>query len=95
MKVALITGALGQEGVLLAELLKSRRYKAVGFIRRSPESYAMAGSRMESFSSFFEGDVLSYEDVEAALDEFRPDEIYHLAAQTHVLESFRNPAYRS
>ncbi|MGC8600461.1 MAG: GDP-mannose 4,6-dehydratase [Nitrososphaeria archaeon] len=93
MKVAFITGALGQDGVLISELLKNKGYRVVGFIREKPGRYSIANSYFENFSSFFEGDVLNYEDVEAALKSYEPDEIYHLAAQTHVLESFRNPAY--
>ncbi len=93
MKVAFITGALGQDGVLLAELLKDKGYNVVGFIRQKPERFNLTGSYFENFSSFFEGDILNYEDVESALKNYEPDEIYHLAAQSHVLESFRKPSY--
>ncbi len=93
MKVAFITGALGQDGILLAELLNSKGYKVVGFIRQKPDRFSLASSYFENFNSFFEGDVLNYEDVEAALKSYEPEEIYHLAAQSHVLESFRNPSY--
>lgn len=93
MKVAFITGALGQDGILLSELLNSKGYKVVGFVRRKPDRFSLANSYFENFSSFFEGDILNYEDVEAALKSYEPEEIYHLAAQSHVLDSFKNPGY--
>ncbi|NAY81949.1 MAG: hypothetical protein GU362_03560 [Thaumarchaeota archaeon] len=48
-KVAFITGALGQDGVLISELLKNKGYKVVGFIREKPRRHSIANSYFEKF----------------------------------------------
>jgi GDPmannose 4,6-dehydratase len=96
-KVALIIGANGQDASYLAELLIEKDYTVHGTIRRNsvPESQT---SRIEHLRS--EGLIeLHYMDltdsisVESVINEIKPDEIYHLAAQSHVQISFELPKY--
>lgn len=104
MKKALITGVTGQDGSYLAEFLLEKGYEVHGMIRRS-SSYNQ--ERLEDIMSAEEADALlnnqnfhlQYGDVTDALNvtrvigEIRPDEIYNLAAQSHVRVSFDMPGY--
>lgn len=104
MKTALITGVTGQDGSYLAEFLLEKGYEVHGIIRRS-SSYNQ--ERLEDIMSTEEADALKnnenfhlhYGDVTDALNvtrligEIRPDEIYNLAAQSHVRVSFDMPGY--
>lgn len=104
MKKALITGVTGQDGSFLAELLLEKGYEVHGIIRRS-SSYNQ--ERLEDLLSEQESKalytnknfMLHYGDVTDALNitrligEIQPDEIYNLAAQSHVRVSFDMPAY--
>ncbi len=96
-KIALIVGANGQDASYLAELLISKGYTVHGTVRRNsvPESQT---TRIESI--FNQGLIkLHYMDltdtlsVERIISEIQPDEIYHLAAQSHVQISFELPKY--
>ena len=96
-KTALIIGANGQDASYLAELLLSKDYIVHGTVRRNsvPESQT---TRIESI--FSEGLItLHYMDltdplsVERIINDIQPDEIYHLAAQSHVQISFELPKY--
>ena len=90
MKTALITGMTGQDGSYLAELLLERGYAVWGLARETP---AVLGSE-ERFSRI--AHILDrvkiartdYKDLRPVLEETKPDEIYHLAAQSRVDESF-------
>ena len=99
-KVALITGITGQDGSYLAELLLEKDYEVHGIIRRS--SSFNTGRIMHIFQDLHEEDVrliLHYGDitdgssVESIVKKVMPDEIYHLAAQSHVRVSFDIPLY--
>ncbi|WP_449537880.1 GDP-mannose 4,6-dehydratase [Ferdinandcohnia sp. Marseille-Q9671] len=104
MKKALITGVTGQDGSYLAEFLLDKGYEIHGVIRRS-SSYNQ--ERLEDLLSEEEADQLlnntnfhlHYGDVTDALNitrligEIQPDEIYNLAAQSHVRVSFDMPGY--
>ncbi|MGR3766039.1 GDP-mannose 4,6-dehydratase [Rossellomorea sp. NS-SX7] len=104
MKKALITGVTGQDGSYLAELLLEKGYEVHGIIRRS-SSYNQ--ERLEDIMSADEADELlnngnfhlHYGDITDALNvtriigEIQPDEIYNLAAQSHVRVSFDMPGY--
>ena len=96
-KIGLIIGANGQDASYLAELLISKGYTVHGTVRRNsvPESQT---TRIESI--FNQGLIkLHYMDltdtlsVERIISEIQPDEIYHLAAQSHVQISFELPKY--
>ena len=99
-KVALITGISGQDGSYLADLLLSKGYIVHGIIRRSS---SFNTSRLEHIiqnpevnnNTFFlhYGDMTDYTTIERLLYKFEPDEIYNLAAQSHVRVSFDVPVY--
>ncbi|WP_137843844.1 GDP-mannose 4,6-dehydratase [Microbacterium sp. 2FI] len=81
MTTALITGITGQDGSYLAELLEHRGYTVHGTVRRHQQ---VTPTRHLC-------DLTDTASVDKVVDEVRPDEIYHLGAQTHVGESFKSP----
>ena len=99
-KIALITGVTGQDGALLARLLLEKGYVVHGIKRRSS---SFNTSRIddiyvdphESETRFFlhYGDLTDATNLIRLLQETQPDEIYNLAAQSHVLVSFETPEY--
>jgi len=100
MKRALITGITGQDGSYLAELLLSKGYEVHGIVRRSS---SVTRTRIDHLRSYEQGDnqrlFLHYGDLTDAvalvklLYKIQPDEIYNLAAQSHVRVSFDIPTY--
>lgn len=97
MKTAVITGISGQDGSYLAELLLSKGYRVIGILRRhsSPEHQT---SRLDSYGlknniELTYGDVTDLPSLLRIFSEYRPDEIYNLAAQAHVKISFDQPSY--
>lgn len=95
MKKALITGVTGQDGSFLAEFLLDKGYDVHGMIRRSSVDYRERIAHLEGHPRFHLhygdlGDSLSLVKIVA---EVRPDEIYNLAAQSHVQVSFDVPEY--
>ncbi|MEK4012842.1 GDP-mannose 4,6-dehydratase [Peribacillus sp. FSL M8-0224] len=104
MKIALITGVTGQDGSYLAEFLLEKGYEVHGIIRRS-SSYnqerlediftideAEALRNNENFHLHY-GDITDTSNVIRLISEIQPDEIYNLAAQSHVRVSFDMPGY--
>jgi GDPmannose 4,6-dehydratase len=100
MKVALITGITGQDGSYLAELLLDKGYEVHGLIRRTSSFNTQRISHL--FKDPHESDVtlhLHYGDITDSagitnlINKIKPDEIYHLAAQSHVMISFTMPHY--
>jgi GDPmannose 4,6-dehydratase len=95
MKKALITGVTGQDGSYLAEFLLAKGYEVHGIIRRSSVDYHERIAHLEGQKNFYLhygdlGDSLSLVGIISAV---RPDEIYNLAAQSHVKVSFDVPEY--
>ncbi len=95
MKTALITGITGQDGSFLAELLLSKGYDVHGTIRRSSTDYRERIAHLEGKPHFHLhyadlGDSMSIIQVVSTV---RPDEIYNLAAQSHVQVSFDAPEF--
>ena len=93
--VALITGITGQDGSYLAELLLEKGYDVHGMIRRSSVEYHERIDHLEGLEHFHLhygdlSDSLSLVKIVAAV---KPDEIYNLAAQSHVGVSFDVPEY--
>jgi GDPmannose 4,6-dehydratase len=82
---ALVTGVSGQDGSYLAELLLSRDYEVVGMTRE-------AGEALPDGLSAVRGDLLDPATLRAAVQEVRPDELYHLAAPTFVPDSWEDPS---
>lgn len=100
MKRALITGVTGQDGSYLAEFLLKRGYEVHGLKRRSSSFntgrvdgiYTDLHEHGNHFFLHF-ADVADASSVWRLLHEIRPDEVYNLAAQSHVRVSFEVPEY--
>jgi GDPmannose 4,6-dehydratase len=99
-KVALITGATGQDGALLSRLLLDKGYVVHGIKRRSSSFNTVRIDDIytdphESETRFFlhHGDLTDATNLIRLVQETRPDEIYNLAAQSHVQVSFETPEY--
>jgi len=99
MKKALITGITGQDGSYLAELLLDKGYEVHGVVRRSSTfnrgriDHLRRASLGERRLRLHYGDLGDTESLTTILAEVRPDEIYNLAAQSHVGISFTMPTY--
>lgn len=94
-KKALITGITGQDGSYLAELLLEKGYEVHGMIRRSSVDYRERIAHLEGRSGFHlhYGDLGDSSSIFGLVMLVRPDEIYNLAAQSHVQVSFDVPEY--
>ena len=95
MKKALITGVTGQDGSYLSEFLLEKGYDVHGIIRRSSVDFRERIAHLEGHPNFHLhyadlGDSMSLLQV---IGKVRPDEIYNLAAQSHVQVSFDSPEY--
>ncbi len=100
MKKALITGVTGQDGAYLAELLLSKGYEVHGIKRRASlfntnridhiyeDPHAIGRHFMLHY-----GDLTDASSLIRIVQEVKPDEIYNLAAQSHVKVSFEQPEY--
>lgn len=95
MKKALITGITGQDGSYLAEFLLEKGYDVHGIIRRSSVDFRERIAHLESKEHFHlhYGDLSDSMSLLAIIGRVRPDEIYNLAAQSHVQVSFDVPEY--
>lgn len=98
-KIALITGITGQDGSYLAELLISKGYIVHGIKRRSSSFNTdrinhLYKEKRESSNFFLHyGDLTDATNLIRLIQEIQPDEIYNLAAQSHVKVSFETPEY--
>ena len=95
MKTALITGVTGQDGSYLSELLLSKGYDVHGVIRRSSVDYRERIAHIEGNPHFHlhYADLTDSLSVMQVISAVRPDEIYNLAAQSHVQVSFDAPEF--
>lgn len=100
MRKALITGITGQDGAYLAELLLSKEYEVHGIKRRSSSFNTARVDHLyidphEAGARFFMhyGDLTDATNLIRIIQEVQPDEIYNLAAQSHVKVSFETPEY--
>mgnify|MGYP003625245124 FL=1 len=93
-KKAFITGIAGQDGSYLAEYLLSIGYKVGGIVRRN-STVEHQRNRIDDIKGIelSYGDLLDQSSIENALFEFQPDEIYNLAAQSHVRISYDIPQF--
>jgi GDPmannose 4,6-dehydratase len=97
MKKALITGINGQDGSYLAEFLLSQNYEVHGTLKRNSVSENQT-SRLDNIFNNVKlhyADVTDLSSVLNVIDKIEPDEIYNLAAQSHVRISFDQPIYTS
>ena len=95
MKTALITGITGQDGSYLAEFLLEKGYDVHGVIRRSSVDYRERIAHLEGKKNFHlhYGDMGDSMSILNVVGTVRPDEIYNLAAQSHVQVSFDVPEF--
>ena len=98
-KIALITGITGQDGSYLAELLINKGYAVHGIIRRSSSKnterieHLINNKTYQSKLYIHYGDLSESSSITNLINEVKPDEIYNLAAQSHVGLSFNSPEY--
>ena len=95
MKKALITGITGQDGSYLAEFLLEKGYEVHGIVRRASVSNTARIDHLlaENKLRLHEGDLADSSSIIRVVGEVKPDEIYNLAAQSHVHVSFDAPEY--
>ena len=99
MKKALITGITGQDGSYLAELLLKKGYQVWGIIRRSSSfhtgriDHLYKDPHEQPQLKLVYGDLTDGGNLSTIVNEIKPDEVYNLGAQSHVLVSFDTPIY--
>lgn len=90
-KKALITGITGQDGYHLAELLHSKDYEVYGIIRGQQNPKRQRVEREQPFIKLVEADLTDPSSLIRAVENSQPDEVYNLAAISHVGYSFKDP----
>ena len=95
MKKALITGITGQDGSYLAELLLEKGYEVHGMVRRASISHTARIDHLlqKKAVTLHDGDLSDTSSITRIIQLIQPDEIYNLAAQSHVQVSFDVPEY--
>lgn len=91
MKTALITGVNGMDGSHLADFLLKKGYKVYGVERRSSSKNRVNTHHLENQITFLQGDLTDQNSLFRCLKESNPDEVYNLAAQSFVGESWNTP----
>lgn len=92
-KTALITGITGQDGSYLAEFLLGKGYRIYGLERRSSNKNHINVAHLLSRISMISGDLIDEASVVHALKQAKPDEVYNLASQSFVGESWKQPVF--
>lgn len=95
MKTALITGINGMDGSHLADFLLNKGYKIYGVERRSSTKNRTNTKHLEGKIIFLQGDLTDQNSLLRCLKESNPDEVYNLAAQSFVGESWNTPEHTS
>ena len=93
MKTALITGITGQDGSYLADFLLSKEYKVIGLKRRTSTICTSRINHLFNYENFIleYGNLFDPLNLVNLINKYKPDELYHLAAQSHVRVSFDVP----
>lgn len=91
MPTALITGVTGQDGSYLAEFLLEQGYTVIGMVRRTSTINFDRIRHIQDRIEIVQGDLLDQMSLIGLLQEFRPEEVYNLAAQSFVPTSFTQP----
>ena len=89
-KIALITGITGQDGSYLSELLLEKDYEVHGIIRRASSFNTGRIDHIFNELKLYHGDVSDPILIDKLIKQIKPDEVYNLAAQSHVQVSFEN-----
>jgi len=92
-RTALITGITGQDGSYLAEFLLEKKYDVHGIIRRSSSFNTSRIDHIFDKVHLHYGDMVDSSNLVSIMAKIKPDEIYNLAAQSHVKVSFEEPEY--
>ncbi len=90
-KTALIIGVCGQAGSYLAEFLLEKDYRVVGVMRRNATADLGNATHLENDIEIVEGDITDFSSILKIIQLTRPQELYSLAAQSHVKTSFDQP----
>jgi GDPmannose 4,6-dehydratase len=88
MPIALITGITGQDGSYLAELLLEKGYQVIGMVRRSSTVTFERIAHIQDDITIVQGDLHDQSSLVSMLEEYEPDEVYNLAAQSFVPTSW-------
>lgn len=94
-KKALITGITGQDGSYLSEFLLEKGYEVAGFLRSSSTGNLGNVEHLRSEIRFYRGSLDDERSIEAAISDFKPDEIYNLGAEAAPADSFKRKVYTS
>ncbi|CAL1157096.1 unnamed protein product [Cladocopium goreaui] len=92
-KTALITGITGQDGSYLAEFLLEKGYEVHGILRRSSSFNTSRIDHIFDKVNLHYGDLVDSSNLASIMAKVKPDEVYNLAAQSHVKVSFEEPEY--
>jgi len=92
-RAALITGITGQDGSYLAEFLLGQGYEVVGMVRRTSTVSFARIHHIQDRITLVSGDLLDQGSLISVLREYRPDEVYNLAAQSFVPTSWEQPVF--
>lgn len=90
-KRALVTGITGQDGSYLAEFLLEQGYEVIGMVRRTSTINFERISRIQDKVLIVQGDLIDQVSLIELLQEFKPEEVYNLAAQSFIPTSFKQP----
>lgn len=91
MPTALITGITGQDGSYLAEFLLSKGYNVIGMVRRSSTMTFERISKIQDDITILQGDLHDQSSLVDLMEQYKPDEVYNLAAQSFVPTSWNQP----
>lgn len=91
MKKALVTGVTGQDGSYLADLLLEKGYDVYGMVRRTSSADLGNVKHLKGHIQIVDGDLLDTASLNLAVKEIQPDEVYNLASQSFVGDSWRQP----
>ncbi|MEZ4830993.1 MAG: GDP-mannose 4,6-dehydratase [Caldilineaceae bacterium] len=91
MPTALVTGITGQDGSYLAEFLLEQGYRVVGMVRRTSTINFDRIKHYQDRIEIVQGDLLDQMSLVSILQQYRPQEVYNLAAQSFVPTSFEQP----
>ena len=93
MPTALITGVTGQDGSYLAEFLLEKGYRVIAMVRRSSTINFSRISHFQDRITLVSGDLLDQGSLISILQEYNPEEVYNLAAQSFVPASWKQPVF--
>ncbi|MCD6400403.1 MAG: GDP-mannose 4,6-dehydratase [Anaerolineales bacterium] len=91
MATALVTGVTGQDGSYLAEFLLKQGYRVVGMVRRSSTVTFEIIEHIQDDIEIVQGDLHDQSSLVSIIEEYKPDEVYNLAAQSFVPTSWKQP----